>query len=369
MYGETFKHFAVVLVAFSPGAVALASPQYTVIDLGRGILNGAYVGTDGTPRQVGIASTQTAGSQPLIWSGQTANPVDLQPSQYLFGDALGGYISGGTDFQVGEVGNPQNIHAAFWAGSAATFVDLGVGGAVGGYGTPGGGEQVGFDGNNRPILWKGTPASALDLTPTGHTGGFVYGGYWTQQGSRQVGQVDGHAVIWSGTPDSASDINPSGYSGSLARAGALTLSGGDSQVGYALPTGANFNGRHAIYWAGDAGSAIDISPAGAAYSEAKATNGSMIVGFDSLVSTGSFYRAVAWTGPDRLQAIDLHALLPAGEFETSVATGIDANGNIVGYAAFSNGQTDLILWAVPEPTVGGWLGVLALLSLRRQRNA
>ena len=64
--------------------------------------------------------------------------------------------------------------------------------------------------------------------------------------------------------------------------------------------------------------------------------------------------------------VDLNAFLPSG-FTQSIAKGIDANGDIIGYAwgPASGGNTQAFLW-IPEPGSLVLISVTGLLLLRRR---
>ena len=88
-----------------------------------------------------------------------------------------------------------------------------------------GGQQVGYgllqpppDRNNRALLWSGTAASVVDLTPTGPQ--YPSGSFDTQlvtsgvSGGLQVGYGQGratffrtHALLWNGTAASVMDLH------------------------------------------------------------------------------------------------------------------------------------------------------------------
>ena len=89
---------------------------------------------------------------------------------------------------------------------------------------------------------------------------------------------------------------------------------------------------------------VDLQGAGDGSSQAVATNGREQVG----VRGG---HALMWRG-SAASVVDLHAFLPPG-FATSNATGIDSNGDIVGYASLTGGPDDshAFLWKrnMPRP--------------------
>lgn len=318
--------------------------HYTMIDLTpAGSTTSAAAGINGT-QQVGTAgfrttaTGQTSLNHAVLWNGSASSMVDL-------GVGTGAAIRDGQ--QVGSA----NDHAALWTGTADSLVDLNPANwtqsvAVG----VRGGQQVGSAtrqvpcnvgrqcGGNRtktefhPFLWFGTAASAVDLTPLAL--GFGAGRALGTDGVQQVGTgytIIGinawsgpYAVLWSGTAASAVNLNPAGSMASQANA----VSNGQ-QVGF------DFYPRHALLWRGSAESVVDLHPgAGYATSEANATNGTQQAGFgfvgDESTQIGHTH-ALVWSGT-AASAIDLNQFMPLG-FTDAAATGINANGSIVGWAS------------------------------------
>lgn len=216
-----------------------------------------------------------------------------------------------------------------------------------------GGQMVGYagvaGGPLRAMLWdhSGTPT---DLTPPGAAAAQAI----ATDGSRQVGHkttgsVD-QTVLWYGTPTSAVDLHPTSLTGSLSSY-AIGIAG-TRQVGYGEKANSN-NSYHALLWQGTAASAVDLHPTnlpGIDASLAYATNSHQQVG---VAHGASLFvpRAVVRSGTAD-SAVDLHALLPA-EFQSpssrSYATGIDADGNIAGWALDSQSRYHAIEWVAPNP--------------------
>ena len=106
-------------------------------------------------------------------------------------------------------------------------------------------------------------------------------------------------------------------------------------------------------------SAVDLNPQGFSSSLALATNGSEQVGYGTGAATENEFNALLWSGAAN-NVVDLQQYLPS-EFIDSRATGIDAEGDIVGYAIDTSGQSHAILWeAVPEPSTFALLTVAAI---------
>ena len=97
---------------------------------------------------------------------------------------------------------------------------------------------------------------------------------------------------------------------------------------------------HAILWSGTAASAVDLNPAGYIYSYATGIGAGKQVGYGT--QSNYKYHALAWSDSAQ-QYIDLHNFLPSN-FAQSYANGVDASGNIVGYAPDNSGVNHAILW-------------------------
>lgn len=316
--------------------------SYVVIDLTpAGAATSSAAGASGA-QQVGSAGFAAAAGQPVVsramlWNGSAAGAIDLGP---------GTAAAVGDGQQVGTASD----RAALWLGTAASRIDLNPAqwdqSAAAGVA---GGRQVGWatrrvlcttkkgscpDGRRtefHPFLWSGSAASAVDLTPLGL--GFGAGRALGTDGVQQVGfgqQVLGInafsgplAVVWSGTADSAVNLNPPDSGSSQANA----VSGGQ-QVGY------GYFPHRALLWRGSAESVVELQPDGYAASEANATNGIQQAGFgfvgDAFTLEGHSH-ALVWTG-SAASAVDLNQFLPTG-YTDAAATGIDAEGNVVGWAS------------------------------------
>ena len=134
-------------------------------------------------------------------------------------------------------------------------------------------------------------------------------------------------MLWRGTAASAVILHPSGY-----RISAASATDGEFEVGQAYPDSGGQ--AHAMLWKGTAASAIDLHPSGSQGSFAVGVRGGRQVGYVT-TSEGKSH-ATVWSGT-AASASDLHASL-AGltvggvplNLTSSIAHGIDANGNIVG---------------------------------------
>jgi len=167
-------------------------------------------------------------------------------------------------------------------------------------------------------------------------------------GAFQVGGVEPgpgfHAALWSGSAASLIDLNPVGFAVSEARA----VRGG-FQVGDGTTTEA-FNSAtydyHALLWHGTAASVVDLHPVGFTRSQAVGLSQGKQVGWASNpfagLDSGFVPHAIVWAGA-AASAVDLHKFLPS-TYQNSTATGIDALGNISGYAENGDGVTVAVLW-------------------------
>jgi hypothetical protein len=344
--------------------------------------------------------------------------IDLHPPGLTFSRASG--ISGGQVVGYGQTSSGEDFHALFWSGIGASAVDFHRPGFTRTIfqGTDGA-QQVGY-GNlsstglrNRALLWSGTAESVVDLTPTGFTDAILFAAGDGQQvgygsGPATADPIHGspnHALLWSGTAESAVDLNPAGFwfssatgvsggrqvgsgggdaTGNIVHAllwqgtadsvvdlhpvhlgfgnsAALGISG-EQVVGYARgPNPGDHIREHAMLWFGTADSAVDLSSSDFSRSYAVATNGIQQVGYGANTGNFSDVHALLWSGTAD-SVIDLNTFLPTG-YTQAVAVGIDAAGNVVGWAngPASGFEDHIFVWtpqgaAVPEP------GTLTLLT-------
>jgi hypothetical protein len=105
---------------------------------------------------------------------------------------------------------------------------------------------------------------------------------------------------------------------------------GAQQAGYAI-----FGNHHAAVWSGTAASFVDLNPAGASFSEARATDGTHQGGN---YWVGSLAHAALWSG-SAASLVDLH---PAGAFESEV-WGM-APGEQAGWYELPSGIAHAALW-------------------------
>ncbi|MEY2430110.1 MAG: hypothetical protein QOJ40_2995, partial [Verrucomicrobiota bacterium] len=123
---------------------------------------------------------------------------------------------------------------------------------------------------------------------------------------------------------------------------------GSQQVGagYGSASGGYY---HALLWSGTAGSAVDLHPSGFDNSYALGISGSQQVGYG--YTSGVIQHALLWSGTAE-SVVDLGSFL-SSDYADSIAQGIDADGNVIGYATYiATGTPHAILWrVVPESVV------------------
>ena len=346
-------------------------PQFTAIDLNPPGFVESWATAISGGRQVGYGYGPATGGygHALLWHGSAADVVDLHPNGFMISRALG--ISGGQEVGVGISSQPAGgSHALLWRGSAGSVVDLHPRGFVRSEASGISGEQqVGYGygpatGEYRnALLWRGSASSVVDLHP--HR--FVRSEASGISGGQQVGfgsigdcvpsespvraalllaQDCHHALLWR-RDGSVVDLNPSGSS-----SGAVGISGGQ------IVGSSGSWPSHALLWRTD-GSVVDLNPSGVGLSKAEGVSGAEQVGYGyGYGPPGNLTHALLWRG-DVNSVVDLHPFLPPG-FDASHATGIDSNGDIVGYASgrASDNRNHAFLWrrkagaTAPAPPTG-----------------
>ncbi len=328
-----------LIAGFAASAQDYHSNDITPAGSNSGKLNAASGG-----KQVGGSQvTNSYSPHACLISGNALTAVDLNPATayYSMATCLDDSQQGGWAYL------PVGIHALVWSGSSDSYSDLNPSGYNFSYclGLHSG-EQVGyaqqqsyFISASHAYCWRGTATSGVDLHPVT---AYVFSRAVACHDGEEVGYVSNiaypegeylsyhnvsHAMRWAGTAASAVDLNPAGFDASEATCTSGTQQGGWGYI--ALST----SHLHALLWSGTAASAVDLHPL--AYSETRinAMNADKQVG-DGWVGTpgvvGSVRHALAWSGTAD-SVVDLNQYLPAG-YTNGVATGIDAQGNIVGYA-------------------------------------
>ncbi len=324
----------IVLIAV-PGYSQYYSNDITPPSANSGKLHGASQG-----KQVGGGSNNHA----YLLSGNALSAVDLHPATGYYSSMA--TSTDGTD-QCGYSGSSLGgIHAMKWSGSSSSAVDLHPSGSNFSYCTSvDNGQQGGFAEQqsyfitaSHAMLWNGTPA-AIDLHPLAYTFSRVMGiksGQQVGYGSTVVytfGEYPAgihqtsQALLWNGTAASYVVLHPAAnYTASEALATNGTQQGG---WGYNLVNG----GRHGLLWSGTSTSAVDLHPTGFTDSAVTAITATKQVG-EGWVGVpgalGSVRHALLWSGAANT-VVDLNQYLPTG-YTHAVATGVDANDNVVGFA-------------------------------------
>jgi hypothetical protein len=158
-------------------------------------------------------------------------------------------------------------------------------------------------------------------------------GYGTFPGSTH----DTRALLWFGSSAGFVDLSPAGFhitTANAVRNGVQVGYGQNYVQGGITPT-------TALVWRGSASSVIALGPG-----VIEDTNGSTHVGTRG---EGFTNRAFRWDG-ETCQGFDLHALLPAGIYGNSGAEGIDSAGNIIGWAQRNSGYLEAVLWRITSTT-------------------
>jgi len=138
--------------------------------------------------------------------------------------------------------------------------------------------------------------------------------------------------MWTGSADSMVDLNPAGAGQSEAKAAA-----GEKQGGRHWPVGATF--PFASLWSGSAASHVNLHPAGFKGSEVNGMSGNQQVG--TVITTSGAQRAALWTG--------------------TAASYVDLNGPVgASWATATNGEYQVGSWVdTGLPRASIWRGTAA----------
>ena len=200
------------------------------------------------------------------------------------------------------------------------------------------------------VLWNSGSTVGIDLN-NGAQATVATACYSTQQvgygGSMDSSNnlVQPKAMMWSGNRNNFVWLHPNGFATSQAVA-----INGNKQVGHAeiqLQNGRQvvFNSR-AIMWSGTAASAVTLPlPGGFIFDYyATAIFNNMIVGY-GVDTNNNQHHALYWAD-ENTPVVDLNQFLPAGYMDAT-ATGIDANGRIVGTAYSGTGFHAMVWTPIP----------------------
>jgi len=238
-------------------------------------------------RQVGSVDFGL-GDRAAYWANTAASFVNLNPSGAISSKAYGLSATppaGSADFGSGA-------RAGIWSDTARSYVNLNPSGAKTSvaYATTGT-KQAGFATFTYEVpnaaLWSGTAGSFVNLNPSGAVDSTAYAISGTQQAGvarfNYSGTYKSHAAIWSGTAGSFVDLNPAAVNNSFAYA-----TSGTQQAGVA--------DGHAGIWTGTSGSFVDLNPTGAYNSAAFGTTGTHQVGYANFDEFGGVGEACIWQG-------------------------------------------------------------------------
>jgi hypothetical protein len=337
---------------------ASAHGQWTVVSLHSSGFDDS-AGLAGHGQYQGGTASLSGLPQAVLWNGSSQSWQSLSPG--ISGMVLG--MDGAT--QVGQVAS----WACMWSGTAQSRVILHPSGADGSaaLGTWGD-QQAGYSWSiaanaQHAALWRGTALSHINLHPAGAVRSEATAVAAGQQGGAAFYNVFGtphpRAALWSGTAESYTELHPGGASSS----GVYGMAPGQQVGGVMFPSSSS----HAALWTGTATSFVDLHPSNASYSLAYATCGSAQVGYAGLAVPS----AVIWFG-SASSMVNLHALLPAGEFFQSHARAVsfvDGQYYVVGTATRIGGSDQAWLWVgVPAPSGLGLLAAAGVVAARRRRR-
>ena len=310
-----------------------------------------------------------------IWNLSATGFVDIHPTKGTFINSSVTDISGSQAVGIGSTSRVD--HALLWTNANPdNTIDLNPLGYKSSYAlATTGSHQIGYGYLNVPVLgeqshallWNSSATDYVDLNPVNFIFTYALGG----DSAHEVGYglsvtYNLHALAWAGSALGAIDLHPT--SGAFADSRAVTVSG-NRAGGYGTDNISGYS--HAILWTAlDGNSAVDLQPAGFTDSQITATNATTAVGYGRISGdrTGNTH-ALLWTDGAG-GYVDLNTLLPP-QYISAEADGIDAAGNIVGWAKDSiTGNAHAIEWfaAVPEPTGFVPLAGLASLSVFMRRH-
>jgi hypothetical protein len=309
---------------------AVADVLSTAYAANTSYLGGAFVYNRGSCGKACSFNIYHAAAWPR--SGQA--PVDITPPLINFAEA---WVYGGAGNVFVGYGVTDNggyygyAHALVWQGTNFAWKDINPIGDTVSYAYATNGTLLVGSGESsalHALVWSLTNLSKpTDLHPgTKYTQSEALGLY----GSRQVGYAvtnsmtpTQHAMIWNGTAASAIDLTPPGVTAAYAYA-----TGSVQQVGCGVvaPNVAS----HALLWRGTAASTRDLNPLGFVDSCARAIRNGIIAGYGH--NSGRVMNALVWTGT-AASAVDLQSVMPSTYVE-SQAYSFDASGNIIGSALY-----------------------------------
>lgn len=310
----------------------------------------------GSPRWHGACRTAAMIAGLAVWSPVSQaqwSVASLHPVGSI-GSSLAGGAGGPGALQVGMAATSElATAAALWRGSPASWVNMHPAAATSSnINAAGRGQQVGvatIHGLSRAIPWTSTPESWIDLTPEGWTSSGAFGTDGVQQVGDGTSGEETHALLWTGSASSWIDLHPTGASLSFAtcvsdgvQAGLAEFEVGDAVV------------RHASLWRGSAASWVDLHPQHALASSIDATDG-LTQGGAILVPFADSERdhAATWQGT-AASCVDLNppgasqsrVLGISDEYQAGWAE-VDSKFRAVVWRGTATSWLDLSLWLGP----------------------
>ena len=287
-----------------------------------------------------------------FWNGDSASWVDLDSPSFPLGSTAAAVDQGvvvGTTIDIDDKENDYS-RAAVWFGDAMSYVDLHPPHATQSFAHAVDGSQQGgtarINDDNHAALWSGTAASFQDLNPPGAINSYIHG----MAEGMQVGYSQAplsHACIWNGTAQSWLDLHPG-----QADASQGWNTDGVQQVGWTIFLAGNVIDHPAV-WTSTAESYVDLLPVGWRDGKAQGVFNGRQVGY-ARESLNSPYRALVWSGTAEA-FVDLHQFLPAGKYIRSTGFDIWSDGEYwyaVGQAVRPDFTSDPILWMTPVVIAG-----------------
>ena len=340
---------------------ASAATQYNLIVLdpnggeANGIENGRAVGFD------------THGA--AIWNNLGTSVTRLSIPAGFQGVAPVA-ISGSQEVGNGVIAATHQQRALLWNSDGASMVDLSTAGAGTSFAlATDGAQQVGATAAGA-ALWSGTAASYVNLGPTNYafaeaTG--VSNGVQVGWGGDSPASNNADALLWHGTASSVSVLRTAAKAFGIHATQVVGWTAGTGLIQGSL--------QDAGMWTNATlQSFVDLAPTGTTASELLATNGTVEVGDVSLLG-GVFgglpadLHAGVWRG-----TASSFQMLPTPQGDNfSIATGIDAQGNISGFAGVQSGGAvgsfvPVIWQPVPEPSPAVMIALAAAVVAFRRRT-
>ena len=353
----------------------------------------------GVPTAGGVTNGSAAGlnsGYPCIWNsaGTATNILSKIPGSPTRGHVFAMDSSGdvvGSE-KMGSVQNPFFLASGSTLG--ATLPMLNTGDTYNAaYGMQGSSTVVGIDGpaytSTQGAVWTKTGSTwgsaALPGLPGGAAGMYT-GAYAISSagiaGSALTSGGTEDAVTWtlSGLTWTINDlVNHSDPQNATGRSRALAINSSGAVVGWSMLANFPDTGQHAAYFSG--GDAVNLAlpytGSAARVDSANGINDNGVIVGTSLTgnNTASAYDAFIYDATNGVR--DMNAvfagIIPNG-WTLTTATGIDSNGDIVGYMTNNGGSNNegfLITASVPEPSAlllaaTGLVGLLAYAWRKRK---